>query len=215
MLRGQPNGLCSSSNGHKSSDPDGLLQNRETGKRRKWLGRVLGRVLGNFGVLAGVLARGLHLIPFQGTPPPGSTLTSTPASTLNFPGTLPSTLPVSLFCSRPPGPQYESLVRIQFSLRGHAIVTRVRFLCGLVETLSHQALFLFFVLPCWFPASSVFSFVYFQSLLCSHWRLGEGKWGRKKCRRIPKCEGDWQGRVPKCSLTRKTFQNKGFGAPNF
>ena len=33
--------------------------------------------------------------------------------------------------------------------------------------------------------------------------LGKGKWGRKKCRRIPKCEGDWQGRVPKCSLPRK------------
>ena len=46
-------------------------------------------------------------------------------------------------------------------------------------------------------------------------RLGEGKWGRKKCRRIPKCEGDWQGRVPKCSLPRKSLQNKRFGAPNF
>ena len=45
--------------------------------------------------------------------------------------------------------------------------------------------------------------------------FGEGKWGRKKCRRIPKCDGDWQGRVPKCSLPRKTLQNKGFGAPNF
>ena len=46
-------------------------------------------------------------------------------------------------------------------------------------------------------------------------KLGEGKWGRKKCRRIPMCEGDWQGRVPMCSLHRKTLQNKGFGAPNF
>ena len=45
--------------------------------------------------------------------------------------------------------------------------------------------------------------------------LGEGKWGRKKCRRIPKREGDWQGRVPKCSLPRKPLQNKGFGAPKF
>ena len=34
--------------------------------------------------------------------------------------------------------------------------------------------------------------------------LGEGKWGRTKYRRIPKSEGDWKGRVPKCSLpTRK------------
>ena len=45
--------------------------------------------------------------------------------------------------------------------------------------------------------------------------LGEGKWGRKKYRRIPKCEGDWQGRVPMCSLPRKTLQNEGFGAPKF
>ena len=34
--------------------------------------------------------------------------------------------------------------------------------------------------------------------------LGEGKWGRKKCRRIPKREGDWQGRVPKCFPPQKT-----------
>ena len=47
------------------------------------------------------------------------------------------------------------------------------------------------------------------------WKLGEGKWGRKKCRRIPKCEGHWQGRVPKRSLHPKTLQNKRFGAPNF
>ena len=46
-------------------------------------------------------------------------------------------------------------------------------------------------------------------------RLGEGKWGRKKHRRIPKCEGDYQGRVPKRSLHPKTLQNKRFGAPNF
>ena len=45
--------------------------------------------------------------------------------------------------------------------------------------------------------------------------LGEGKWGRKKCRRIPRREGDWQGRVPKRSLHPKTPQNKRFGAPNF
>ena len=45
--------------------------------------------------------------------------------------------------------------------------------------------------------------------------LGEGKWGRKQCRRIPKREGDWQGRVPKRSLHPKTLQNKRFGAPNF
>ena len=39
-------------------------------------------------------------------------------------------------------------------------------------------------------------------------RKGEGKWGRKKCRRIPEREGDWQGRVPKRSLHPKTLQNK-------
>ena len=39
----------------------------------------------------------------------------------------------------------------------------------------------------------MFFFSYFQC-------LGEGKWGRKKSRRIPTREGDWQGRVPKCSL---------------
>ena len=39
--------------------------------------------------------------------------------------------------------------------------------------------------------------------------LGQGKWGRTKYRRIPKCEGDWKGRVPKCSLPRRTRQNKG------
>ena len=32
-------------------DPGDLLQNRETGKPRKWLGRALGRVLGKFGML--------------------------------------------------------------------------------------------------------------------------------------------------------------------
>ena len=45
--------------------------------------------------------------------------------------------------------------------------------------------------------------------------LGEGKWGRKKCRRIPKREGDWQGRVPKCSLPGKTLENKGLELPIF
>ena len=45
--------------------------------------------------------------------------------------------------------------------------------------------------------------------------FGEEKWGRKKCRRIPNRVGDWQGRVPKRSLPRKTLQNKRFGAPNF
>ena len=45
--------------------------------------------------------------------------------------------------------------------------------------------------------------------------LGEGKWGRTKYRRIPESEGDWKGQVPKCSLPRKLFKNKGFGAPIF
>ena len=32
-----------------------------------------------------------------------------------------------------------------------------------------------------------------------------GKWGRTKYRRIPEGEGDWKGRVPKCSLPRKSL----------
>ena len=35
--------------------------------------------------------------------------------------------------------------------------------------------------------------------------LGEGKWGGTKYRRIPESQGDWKGRVPKCSLPRKTL----------
>ena len=92
-------------------DPGGLLQNRETGQSRKWLERVLGRVLRKFGVLEGVLAKVLLLIPCQGKTP-RSTLASTPASTPNFSSILPSTFPshfldcpVSLFCSKPPGSQ--------------------------------------------------------------------------------------------------------------
>ena len=42
---------------------------QRNGKSRKLLGRVPGRVLGKFGVLEGVLARVLLLIPFQGKPP--------------------------------------------------------------------------------------------------------------------------------------------------
>ena len=49
-------------------DPGGLLQNRETGQSRKWLGRVLGRVLRKFGVLEGVLAKVLLLIPSKENP---------------------------------------------------------------------------------------------------------------------------------------------------
>ena len=45
--------------------------------------------------------------------------------------------------------------------------------------------------------------------------LGDGNWGCTKYRRIPKFRGDWQGRIPVSSLSRKTLQNKGFGAPIF
>ena len=42
-----------------------------------------------------------------------------------------------------------------------------------------------------------------------HCRIsGKGKWGHTKYRRIPKCEEHKQGRVPKCSLPRKTLWNK-------
>ena len=34
--------------------------------------------------------------------------------------------------------------------------------------------------------------------------LGERKWGRTKYRRIPESESDRKGRVPRCSLPRKT-----------
>ena len=47
---------------------------------------------------------------------------------------------------------------------------------------------------------------------------GRGSWGRKKCRRIPKREGDWQGTSPKVFSLPKTSSKEGvwnFGAPNF
>ena len=59
-------------------DSADLLQNRETGKLRKWLGRVLGRVLRKFGVLAGVLPtvlqgdfpwKGIGAAPLPALPP--------------------------------------------------------------------------------------------------------------------------------------------------
>ena len=49
-------------------DPGGLLKNRETGRGRKWLRRVLGGVLAKFALLERVLARVLFLIPSQGSP---------------------------------------------------------------------------------------------------------------------------------------------------
>ena len=45
-------------------------------------------------------------------------------------------------------------------------------------------------------------------------KIGCGKWGRKKYRRIPKCVRDYHRRVPMCSLPRTTLQNKGSGVPN-
>ena len=45
--------------------------------------------------------------------------------------------------------------------------------------------------------------------------MGEGKWGRTKYRRIPESEGDWKGRVPKCSLPRKFFKTRGLELPFF
>ena len=46
-------------------------------------------------------------------------------------------------------------------------------------------------------------------------KLGEGKWGRTKYRRIPESKGYWKGRIPKRALPGKTLLNKGFGAPIF
>ena len=43
--------------------------------------------------------------------------------------------------------------------------------------------------------------------------MGEGKWGRTKYRRIPESEGDWKGRVPKCSLPRKLFKTRDLELP--
>ena len=48
--------------------------------------------------------------------------------------------------------------------------------------------------------------------LCEPLLLGEGKWGCTKYRRIPNCEGDWKGRVPKSSLL---YKKRDFGAPIF
>ena len=49
--------------------------------------------------------------------------------------------------------------------------------------------------------------------------LGEGKWGCKKCRRIPKREGDWEGPLPKCSLRvpspEKLFKTRDLELPIF
>ena len=46
-------------------------------------------------------------------------------------------------------------------------------------------------------------------------KLGEGKWGCKKCRRIPKREGDWQRRVPKCCLPENLFKTRDLELPIF
>ena len=45
---------------------------------------------------------------------------------------------------------------------------------------------------------------------------GEGKWGRTKYRRIPKCEGDKQGRVPKVpEPQKKIFRTRDLELPFF
>ena len=50
----------------------------------------------------------------------------------------------------------------------------------------------------------------------SKWHLcGEGKWGRQKRRRIPKCEGDWQGRVAKVFPPQKTSSKQGIWSSQF
>ena len=48
--------------------------------------------------------------------------------------------------------------------------------------------------------------LWIRGLLVWQLLLREGKLGRTKYRRIPKCEGDKQGRVPKCSLPPKLFK---------
>ena len=47
------------------------------------------------------------------------------------------------------------------------------------------------------------------------YHLGEGKWGCQKCRRIPKREGDWQGRVPSVLFPEKLFKTKDLELPIF
>ena len=51
--------------------------------------------------------------------------------------------------------------------------------------------------------------------ICASWGLPNiaHKWRCTKYRHIQKREGDWQGRLPKCSLLRKTLQNKRLGPP--
>ena len=45
--------------------------------------------------------------------------------------------------------------------------------------------------------------------------LGEGKWGRTKYRRIPESEGDWKGRVPKCSVALENSLQQGIWSSLF
>ena len=54
-----------------------------------------------------------------------------------------------------------------------------------------------------------------ENTLKKHPELGEGKWGRKKYRRIPKCEGDQQGRVPKRSLHPKNSSKQEIRSSQF
>ena len=55
-----------------------------------------------------------------------------------------------------------------------------------------------------------------SSAVAIGFELGEGSWGRKKCRRVPKREGDWQGGVPRCALPRKkALQNRDLELPIF
>ena len=51
-------------------------------------------------------------------------------------------------------------------------------------------------------------------LICADF-LGEGKWGRKKCRRIPKREGDWQDESQVVPFPEKLFKTRDLELPIF
>ena len=114
----------------KSCDLLGLSQNRDMGKPRTWLGRVMGRVLGKFMGLEGVLL----IFPFQGESPsqhPCQRSLKHPEfsqHSSHHPPQPCSGFPIALFCSRPPGLQskrgkhhkpWQSLSSAQSKMKGY------------------------------------------------------------------------------------------------
>ena len=80
-------------------NPAGLLQNRGTGKPRKWLGRVLGRVLRKFGVLEGGPAEGAAAHSFPRNPPLAAPSPALPPAPRIFPALFPAPSPAIFWVS--------------------------------------------------------------------------------------------------------------------